>query len=380
MGLKVGQRVKLNIEDVAFGGEGVARHDGMVVFVPFVDVGEVVTAEITELKAAFARARLVSVVESGPERIQPPCPYFGRCGGCSYQHLRYERQLEVKRKQVCDLLARIGRLAPDVVVQVIPSPKPYRYRSKIMVRSGWDKQLGRMCIGFLDVSGRVVVDIEECLLAVPEVNEQLRLLRQGQPPARSGLKYVLRVAPPGWEVPPDSFFQNNLFALPHLVETVRRLHREAGTAFLIDVYCGVGLFGIELAGQVTKFVGIEIDKRAVAAAVKNANARNVTNGVFVSGPAEALLAEFVVQFEPQATTVILDPPRVGCLPGTIQAIRAAGPAQVIYVSCNPATLARDLHLLCDGGLYEIRQVQPLDMFPQTRHVECIADVRRVWAG
>lgn len=377
MGLEVGQQVQLRIEDVAFGGEGVARHNGMVVFVPFVDAGEVVTAEITEVRAAFARARLLAVAEFSPGRVRPECPYYGRCGGCSYQHLRYERQLEVKHKQVCDLFERIGRLQSDVIAGVLPSPRPYRYRSKIMVRSGRDKQLGRMCIGFLDVSGRVVVDIEECLLAVPEVNEQLRLLRQGPPPPRSGLKYVLRVAPPGWDVPPDSFFQNNLFALPHMIETVRRLHREAGTAFLIDVYCGVGLFGIELAGQVAKFVGIEIDKRAVAAAVKNASARNVTNGAFVSGPAEALLAEFVAQFEPRSTTVILDPPRVGCLPGTIRAIREAGPAQVIYVSCNPATLARDLQLLCEGGLYEIRQVQPLDMFPQTRHVECITDVRRV---
>ena len=187
---------------------------------------------------------------------------------------------------------------------------------------------------------------------------------------------VVRIAPEGWEVPPDSFFQNNFFLLPGLVDTVRERLQAGGARFLVDAYCGVGFFGIEAAGVVEAFVGVEVDQKAVAAARRNAAARGVRNGEFIEGRAELLLAGILKRFDPATTAVLLDPPRTGCPPAGLAALREAGPGQVLFVSCHPATLARDLNVLCAGGVFDLVSVVPLDMFPQTQHVECVADLRR----
>ena len=145
---------------------------------------------------------------------------------------------------------------------------------------------------------------------------------------------------------------------------------------LIDLYCGVGYFGIEAASAVESFVGVEYDKLAIAAARKNAAARNINNGEFVAAQVEDILPELLQKFTAENTAVILDPPRKGCWPQTLELLRQTKPAQVIYVSCHPATMARDLNILCADGVFELVRVQPLDMFPQTQHVECVADLRR----
>jgi 23S rRNA (uracil1939-C5)-methyltransferase len=176
-------------------------------------------------------------------------------------------------------------------------------------------------------------------------------------------------------VPPDSFFQNNLFLLPKLVEVVRQQLQAAGTRHLVDLYCGVGFFGIELACQVDSFVGVEYDRLAIRSAQKNAAARQITNGEFLSGTAEELLPGLMGRFTPEATTVLIDPPRKGCQPQMLETLRAMRPAQIIYVSCQPATMARDLNILCADGVFDVAQVAPLDMFPQTAHVESVADLR-----
>ena len=176
-------------------------------------------------------------------------------------------------------------------------------------------------------------------------------------------------------MPPDSFFQNNFFLLPKLVETVRDFLHASGTRHLVDLYCGVGFFGIELADAVESFVGVEYDQPAIKAARRNATARERTNGEFISATVEEALPQLLHRFSPQASTVLLDPPRKGCQPQILQLLRNHRPAQIIYVSCHPATMARDLNVLCEGGVFELARVMPLDMFPQTQHVECIADVR-----
>jgi 23S rRNA (uracil1939-C5)-methyltransferase len=176
-------------------------------------------------------------------------------------------------------------------------------------------------------------------------------------------------------VPPDSFFQNNFSLLPKLVETVRGFLRDSGARHLADLYCGVGFFGIELADAVESFTGVEYDQRAIQAARRNAAARKITNSEFIASEVEVVLPEVLKRFSPQTTTVLLDPPRKGCWPQTLKLLRETKPAQVIYVSCHPATMARDLNILCGDGVFELAQVQPLDMFPQTQHVECVADLR-----
>lgn len=430
----------LRIGDIAFGGEGVARVEDFVVFVPFVHVGELVEAQITEAKKRFCRARLLRVMEASPERVEPLCRYFGFCGGCQYQHIAYPAQLRLKQKQIADLFERIGGFDPRLVAPVVPCPEPYGYRNRIMIRSQWDRTKQGLNIGFIRADSRLVADIEECRIAEPALNQEIQRVR-AHPPPKGGLKVVLRIPPDDWEVPPDSFFQNNFFLAPKLVEVAREFLREGGARFLIDLYCGVGFFSLELSDQVEQFVGVELDQMAIKAARRNAIARNRNNGQFIAGAAEEVLPallggdppslrfgavskserrtpfrrELVAspewgtadkvedevgdkvsraearrldplggdkvkdkvegRFDPGVTSVLLDPPRKGCVPGMLELLRRVRPAQIIYVSCHPATMARDLNVLCAQGVFELARVVPLDMFPQTSHVESVADIR-----
>ena len=372
--LSPGQRVTVTITDIAFGGEGVGRLDQFVVFVPFVLVGEEVEAELVEVKKQFARAKLIRVVNASPRRVTPQCRYFGECGGCQYQHIDYAVQLELKHKQITDLFERIGGFPKAVVSPVVPCPQPYHYRNRLMIRSQWSKPEQKLNIGFLRADSRLVVDLDECQIAEPALNEQIRHVR-ANPPPKGGLKVVVRISPEGWDVPRDSFFQNNFFLLPKLVETVRERLRDCGSRFLVDTYCGVGLFGIEAGDLVESFVGVEIDQQAIKAAKRNAAAKGRTNGEFIEGRAEELMPAILQRFDAQATTILIDPPRTGCPPVGLESLRQNRPAQVLYVSCHPATLARDLNTLCADGVFELVNVTPLDMFPQTQHVECVADLR-----
>ena len=374
MSFKIGDKISLTIHDIAFGGEGVGRVDDFVIFVPFVLLEEIVEVEIIEVKKNFARAKLLRVEKSSPQRVQPPCVYFGKCGGCQYQHIDYATQLRLKHKQISDLFERVGKISAEKIAPVLACPSPYGYRNRIMIRSQWNKPEQKLNIGFVRADCGLVEDIEECKIAEPALNEQIKNVR-ANPPPKGGIKIVLRVQPEDWEVPRDSFFQNNFFLLPKLIETVREFLRAGGAKHLVDLYCGVGFFGIETAGLVESFVGVELDRLAIAAAQKNAANRKIANGEFRAAPVEEILPELLQKFSPEKTAVILDPPRKGCWPETLRLLRETRPAQVIYVSCHPATMARDLNILCAEGVFELARVQPLDMFPQTQHVECVADLR-----
>lgn len=376
MGPVVGEKLTLTVGDIAFGGEGVARRDDFVFFVPWVALGEVVEAEVVEVKKHFARAKLLRVVQPSADRVQPLCRYFAECGGCQYQHLAYPAQLRLKHKQVRDLFQRIGGLDPLAVAEVVPCPQPYGYRNRIMIRSQWDKFKQGLNIGFIRAADRLVEDIERCEIAEPALNQQITRVRQ-QPPPKGGLKVVLRIPPEGWEVPPDSFFQNNFFLLPKLVEVARQCLRQSGSRHLADVYCGVGFFSIESGDLVDSFVGVEYDQLAIQAARRNAAAKGRTNGEFIAGKAEELLPKILARFRAETTCVLLDPPRKGCQPEMLDLLRRVRPRQIIYISCQPATMARDLNILCGGDVFRTAQVIPLDMFPQTAHVECVADLRAV---
>ena len=371
----IGERHIVKIEDIAFGGEGVGHVGEFVVFVAFVVVGETVEVEMTEVKKKFGRAKLLRVIEASPNRVQPECRFFAACGGCQYQHISYAEQLRIKHKQIGDLFQRVGGFAKAVVAPVEPCPQPYGYRNRIMIRSQWNKPLQKLNIGFIRWDCPWVEDLDECKIAEPALNEQIKHVR-ANPPPKGGIKVVLRIPPEDWVVPRDSFFQNNFFLLPKLVETVRGFVRDGGAKHLIDLFCGVGFFGIELADMVTSFVGVEFDRQAIKAAHENAKLHNRNNGEFIAGMVETVLPELIKRFSAEATTTLLDPPRKGCLPETLQLLRDTGPAQIIYISCHPATMARDLNVLCADGVFELVKVVPLDMFPQTQHVECVADLRR----
>jgi tRNA/tmRNA/rRNA uracil-C5-methylase (TrmA/RlmC/RlmD family) len=372
--IKIGDFLTLDVQDIAFGGEGVGRVDELVVFVPFVLNGERVSVEITEVKKNFARGKLREVLVPAAARVTPACAYFGACGGCQYQHIDYPTQLQLKHKQIADLFERIGKFSRAAIHPVIPCPAPYGYRNRIMIRSQWNKPEQKLNIGFVRGDCGLVEDITSCQIAEPALNAEITRVR-ANPPPKGGIKVVLRVPPENWEVPASSFFQNNFFLLPQLVATVRDNLRQAGTTHLVDLYCGVGFFGIELAGSVAGFTGVELDQLAIQAARKNAAQRGITNGRFIAAAVEQILPSLVREFSPAQTTVLLDPPRKGCWPATLELLRATRPAQLIYVSCHPATMARDLNVLCAEGVFELAGVTPLDMFPQTQHVECVADLR-----
>ena len=255
---EVGQRITVRIDDVAFGGEGVGRVDGFVVFVPLVIEGETVEAEITEVKKSFARADLVKVVEPAESRVEPECSYFGDCGGCQYQHMAYEAQLAMKQKQIVALFERIGGFTGDRVAPVVACPKPYNYRNRILIRSQWNGKAKKLLIGFRKRNSHWVVEIDECKIAEPALNAQIPEVRDN-PPNKGGVKVNLRVVPDDWVVPDHSFFQTNYFMLPRMIEVVRKIFQASGAEYLIDTYCGVGFLGIELASLAKRYAGVEYD-------------------------------------------------------------------------------------------------------------------------
>ncbi len=372
--LEVGDPVELSIVDLAFGGEGVGRREDLVIFVPFVVPGERVLVKITEIKKSFARGILIRILETAPDRVEPRCTYFGECGGCQYQHIAYDAQVRWKHKQVSDLFQRLGGFDPSLVQPVIACPQPYGYRNRILVRSQWNKPAQKLNLGFIRQDCGLVIDIDSCAIAEPALNDAI-LHWRANPPHKGGIKTLLRIPPEDWEVPEHSFFQNNFFLLPILVETVRKCIRESGVRHLIDTYCGVGFFGIELASCVESFVGIELDAPAIRAARRNATQRGITNGEFIAADTDVALPGQLARMNPANSAVVLDPPRTGCHPPILEVLRKTRPCQILYISCHPATLARDLKALCAGGVYELKSVTPLDMFPQTQHVECVADLR-----
>ena len=371
---EIGKIVKIKIDNIAFGGEGVGRVEGFVVFVPLVIEGEVVEAKIIEVKKSFARGELVKIINPSPIRINAECKYFGNCGGCQYQHIRYEDQLKIKQQQIIELFKRIGGFSEDKVAPVIACPQTFNYRNRILVRSQWNGKAKKLLVGFRKRNSHWVVEINDCKIAEPALNKQIPEVR-ANPPKRGGIKINLRVAPEDWSVPDHSFFQTNLFILPKMVNKVRKIFQSNNSEYLVDTYCGVGFFAIELANLAKKFVGVESDKLAIKAAQENSIKFGAENGEFIEGRTEDLLPELLEKLSPNKTSVILDPPRKGCAPSAIEQLRKVKPSQIIYISCHPATLARDLNILCADGVYRLEHVYPIDMFPHTQHIECITDLR-----
>ena len=371
---EVGQIIKMKIDNIAFGGEGVGRVDGFVVFAPLVIENEVIEAKIIEVKKNFARSELVKIITPSQIRINAECKYFGDCGGCQYQHIRYEDQLKIKQKQITDLFERIGGFSGNKIAPVIGCPQTFNYRNRILVRSQWNGKAKKLLVGFRKRNSHWVVEINKCKIAEPGLNEQIPEVR-ANPPKRGGIKINLRIPPEDWIVPDHSFFQTNYFILPKMVDKVRKIFQSNGSEYLIDTYCGVGFFAIELAKFTKRFIGVESDKLAIKAAKENCMKFGAKNGDFIEGRTEDLLPKLLEKFSPNKTSVILDPPRKGCAPSAIEQLRKVKPSQIIYISCHPATLARDLNILCAEGVYRLEHVYPVDMFPHTQHIECITDLR-----
>ncbi len=346
--------IELQIDDVAFGGKGVGRSNGKAVFVPFVIEGEKIAARITREKKQFAEAELERVLEPAPQRVEPNCPYFGRCGGCSYQHMNYEHQLAVKQRQVEQIMRRIGRFTDLPMRPIIPSPHPYEYRNRITVHC----EDG--VVGYYQRDAHRLLDAERCPIARPEVNAALSELRAGRP--RDG-HYTLRASGG-----PRVFSQTNdevAESLSGLIASWIAPDQE----LLIDAFCGAGFFTKRLRNKFARVVGIEWDRFAVAAAEKDAT----PNETYLADDVELELEKQLRDADLVKTTVIVDPPATGLSAGIRGTLTERGPATLIYVSCNPATLARDLSELHKS--FSIESITPLDMFPQTAEIEVAAHLR-----
>lgn len=375
---------------------------GWVVMVPFTLPGERVRARVFRNHKNFSEADLVEVLAPSPDRVTPRCSLFGRCGGCQYQHLAYAAQLEWKRRQVAELLEHMAGVPNFPVAPVVGSPREYNYRSKITPHFNPPRDPSPVPIGFLRQGTRFdLVDVPQCPIATEAINTRLATVR-AEVHARQA-DYVrsstLLLREAGGLVTTDydaviteeiavaggaplrlhflarDFFQNNPFILPAFTRHVREQAAASGARFLVDAYCGSGLFALAAAPAFARVQGIEISESSIRFARENAVANGITNATFTAGDAAAIFACLDPAFAPGDTAVVIDPPRKGCDENFIHQLLAFNPRAVVYVSCDPATQMRDLrHFLAAG--YVLTAAQPFDLFPQTRHLECVLSLQR----
>lgn len=386
------QELVLEITSLTNLGAGVAKPDDWVVMVPFTVPGERVRARIYRNHKNFSEADLIEVLEPSPDRVQPVCPLFGRCGGCQYQHLSYPAQLEWKRSHVEETFLRIAGIAVKAATP-IHSGNIFGYRSKITPHHQQPRNGVLGPLGFLAQSSRTnIVDVESCAIATPAINEALLVARQQREQdakrgrIRKGATLLLRDSMEGvtmdharviservgeclFQFKAGDFFQNNPFVLPKMVETVVQRAAASGLPFLIDAYCGSGLFGVSAADSFQEVLGIEVNESSVHWARANAAINRKENCKFLVGQAETVFAE--VPFAGKDCVVVIDPPRKGCDTVFLEQLFRFSPARLVYVSCDPATQARDVAACLANG-YRIEEVQPVDLFPQTRHIENMA--------
>ena len=435
-----GDILDLTVDSLAFGGAGVARLNGYVVFVQDGVPGDRVRAEVQLAKRAYAQARAVEIVERSPDRVAPRAKH----PGAPWQVLPYERQLEVKQAQVEDALRRIGRLDSFELEPILPAVEPWRYRNKLEYSFGTDSD-GRLVCGF-HAAGRweEIVEVTDCLLASEPANaarervvewcraEGLsafdRRTREGflrnlvaRESRRTGELQVRLVTTPGeidragllaaarplggllWTqtesvaettqdgdtellagsdrleeeiggmrvcIASNAFFQTNTEMAERLYELAIDYAQPAGTDRVFDLYCGIGTIGLLMAPRVAEVWGLELVEEAIADAIANARLNEVENAHFFAGDVRLAMRE-LVQRAGRPDTVVVDPPRSGLSQKVVRRIIEAGPRRIVYVSCNPTTLAPNAAQLVEAG-YALRRVRPVDMFPQTPHIECVA--------
>ncbi|MCH7594181.1 MAG: class I SAM-dependent RNA methyltransferase [Chloroflexi bacterium] len=374
-------------------GEMWSEYKGFRVLVEGGIEGESVTVEILRRFPEHLGTRVVEVAEASSDRVQPECPYTAVCTGCQWQHVRYERQLQFKQAMVSDALASEASVKDARVLPTLPSPLQLGYRNHARFSVG--RKLGE--VGYVNAITRALVPVERCLLMHDSINEvlaatQKRVKGMTQFSVRVGVATGDRLVQPKlngsglgiesggqhlresmlgreFRIAGSSFFQVNTLQAERMVELIRDRLQLSGKEILIDAYAGVGVFAVLLAPYVSKVIAIEDSPSAVADGERNAE--GLANVEMVLGRAEKILAEF----DSHVDAVILDPPRVGCHPDVIAALGRLAPERVVLVSCDVEAMARDLAALV-AGPFVLEDVQPVDMFPQTRHIENVSFLRR----
>jgi 23S rRNA (uracil1939-C5)-methyltransferase len=434
-----GDELDLTVESLAYGGNGVARRDGFVVFVAGGVPGDRVRAVVGKAKRAYAEARAVEILEPSPERL----PEVAHHPGAPWQVLPYERQLEVKAEQVADALARIGRLSGFEQEPIVPALQQWRYRNKLEYSFGTGGD-GELVCGFHE-AGRFdrIVAMDDCKLASERGNELRELVlaecrRQGldawdrreqrgflrnlvvREGRNTGAFQVRLVTSPGkldvdalieavrcdglfWTrteglgestaggemqllsgtpqlrerlgdldflISPEAFFQTNTEMAEVLYGAAAEMAQLRGHERVFDLYAGIGTISLTLAARAREVVGVEIVERAVADAIENARVNEVTNARFFAGDIRLAMRELIDRTG-RPDVAVIDPPRAGLSQKVVRRIVEAAPKRIVYVSCNPTTLAPNAAQLVEAG-YELKRVRPVDLFPQTPHIECVA--------
>lgn len=439
---------EVDIVDLTHEGAGVARVNGFTLFVPNTLPGERAKIKVVGVKKGFGFGRLERLIEASPERVDPPCPIYKWCGGCQLQHLSYEGQLEYKRKQVEDVLTRIGKLEGVTVLPTLGmGDEPWRYRNKAQVPVG--ERDGRIITGFYQKRSHEIVEMDSCIItgdtnddavqAVKKIVNKYNITAYDEQKHKGILRHIIArygkttgdlmivLVTNGKDLPQrKKIIEDIISALPEIKSIVQNVNTKRtnvifgdetrvlwgaeyihdyigdikfaisarsfyqinpdqtkvlydqalkyaelnGDETVIDAYCGIGTISLFLAQKAKKVYGVEIVPEAIEDARRNAELNNITNAEFAVGKSEDVIPEWKKQgITPDV--IVVDPPRKGCDEELLKTIIEMKPKRVVYVSCNPATLARDLRVLEDGGFKTV-EVQPVDMFPQTTHVEAVA--------
>jgi 23S rRNA (uracil1939-C5)-methyltransferase len=428
-----GEQLEVEIDSLAFGGRGVARVGGYVVFVSGGLPGDLVRAEVTKPKKRFAEARAVELLRPGADRVEARCLHEGEpCPGAPWQGLAYEQQLIEKRNQVEEALRRIGGLESFELEEIVAADEQWRYRNKL--EYSWGARDGETVLGF-HASGRwdLVIGVEDCLLgsergnaARNEVREWARaeevapydrpagtgtlcnlVVREGRRTGQIQTRLVTTpqrfpkppvdlhtVVDPGssssdgptgvlgeerlrerlcgleFEMSPNAFFQTNTEMAERLYAVAAEYAGLSGGERVFDLYCGIGTIGLTMAARVGEVWGLELVPEAIADAERNAELNGIENARFVAGSARTGVRPLVEQAG-KPDVVLLDPPRAGLSQKIVRRVLECEAQRIVYVSCNPTTLAPNAAQLVEAG-YTLRRVRPVDMFPQTPHIECVA--------
>src|SRR5437764_212530 len=341
-----GEELELDVDSLAFGGNGVARLDGFVVFVRRGLPGDRVRARVTKVKRSHAEALATEVLRPGPERVEAPCAHFPACGGCRFQDLAYEAQLEQKQMQVRDALQRLAGIAEPPLERILPcEPEIFHYRNKL--EHSFTTTPDGPALGF-HRAGRwdEVLESELC-----------------------GLRFRVR---------PNAFLQTNSAMAERLYAVARDAAQLSGEETVWDLYCGIGTIGLSLAHDALTVWGIEVSEESVACALESAELNGITNAAFFAGNVGEVVEALLERSGPP-DVVVVDPPRAGLAGRALRRLGRIGAPRLVYVSCNPTTLAGDVKALREDYGYDLRHVTPADLFPHTQHVECVALLERVRA-
>ncbi|MCD6322848.1 MAG: 23S rRNA (uracil(1939)-C(5))-methyltransferase RlmD [Clostridiales bacterium] len=427
-----GSRHVVKVINMTHEGRGVARIDDFVVFIDGAITGEIVEILVVHRAKKYAIAEIYKIIETASERVEPFCRVYNSCGGCSLQHLRYDVQLKFKQNYVMDCLQRIGGFKQIKVSQTKGMKFPYHYRNKAQYPVADGKA------GFYKRRSHKIVEHRVCAMQVDDVNEIMNFIKPMLPEfirhiifrtGTEGIMMILvsrkakldleqlikdvtdrygivktvvlnintketntvlgeqnialygtgkitdRMLGVEYTISPNSFYQINKEQTKYMYTKIGKLVDLTGNEIVFDLYCGIGSIGLYLAKKAKTVVGVESVPEAVEDAKENAKNNKIENIEFVLGKAENVSSE-LVEKHGKPDVVIVDPPRKGCEPELLKTILKMGPEKIIYVSCNPSTLARDLQILCANGVYKPGKVQPIDMFPFTSHVETVTLLER----